>query len=139
MKRNDFLPTSRGLLPALLCAPLTALASDPPGMLTVFFGLPLLVVAVGVLGVLALFRRYRAVRTIGVVLGLGALLTSAYVAGVDTWRFWPEADGADVGTRVGIILGCAVLWLCLLLLTWVLWRARSHLPSAEDNSSVRYP
>ncbi len=128
-----------GFLPALLCMPLPALASDPAGMLTVFVGMPILAVAVVVLGVLALFRRHAWGRGLGTLVGACVLLIGAYVACVDTWRFWPDRGAADAPTRVAIIVGCGLLWLCLLVLTVAVRRGKSCGADGGVRATTRYP
>lgn len=127
------------LLPALLCMPLPALAADPAGMLTVFVGLPMLAAAVVVLGVLALFRRHAWVRALGTLVGACVLLIGVYVACVDTWRFWPDRGAADAPTQVAIVIGCGLLWLCLSLLTFAVWRGTSRVADDGVRAPTRYP
>ncbi len=111
-------------VPLLLLVPLPALARDFPGMLTVFVGLPLLVVAAALLALLLCFRRHGWTRVVGGLIGVPVLLTGLYVAGVDTWRFWPDPDSSELGFRLTVILGCAALWACVAAITWRLWRGR---------------
>lgn len=113
--RPDSRELARWLLPALLCVPLPVLAQshDPAGMLTVFVGLPVLGAAVLLLGLL---------------IAVPALLTGAYVACVDTWRFWPDPGAADAQIQITIVMGCALLWTCLLGLAWLMWKGASRPP-----------
>lgn len=127
------------LLPALLCMPLSALAADPAGMLTVFVGLPILAAAVVVLGVLTLFRRHAWVRGLGTLIGACVLLIGIYFAGADTWRLWPDRGAADAPTQVVIVIGCGLLWLCLLLLTFAVWRGSSRVAGDAVRAPTRYP
>lgn len=127
------------LLPAMLCMPLPALAADPAGMLTVFVGLPILVAAVVVLGVLALFRRHAWVRRLGTLVGACVLLIGVYVACVDTWRFWPDRGAADAPTQVAIVIGYGLLWLCLVVLTSAVWRGTSRVAGDGIRAPTRYP
>lgn len=118
------------LLPLLLLAPLPAMARDFPGMLTVFVGLPLLVVAAAVMALLLVFRRHGWARGMGILVGLPVLLTGVYVACVDTWRFWPSLESGELGFRLVVILGCAALWACVLAITWRLWRGAPRAASS---------
>lgn len=113
------------LLPVLLVIPLPAMAGDFPGMLTVFVGLPLLVVATALQALLLIFRRHAWARGAGTLLALPVLFTGIYIGCVDTWRFWPDRSSSEMGFRLLVILGCGVLWIGLLWFTRLLWKAPS--------------
>lgn len=114
--------SARSLGLGLALAPMPAMASDFPGMLTVFVGLPLLLVATLVLAVLLIFRRHGWARALGILCGVPVLLGGVYIACVDTWRFWPSVGHNEFGFRLVIILGCALLWLCVLALLSLFWK-----------------
>lgn len=136
---NTRAPTARWLLLFALCGPLPAFASDPIGMLTMFFGLPVFVVAVVVLGALVIFRGHRWARGIGLLLGIPASLLGVYLAYVDTWRFWPDRNSSDDGTQMLIVVGWTLLWACVLWFTWLFWRAGKVASPAPDALPKRYP
>lgn len=138
-RRSTRTPMACWLLPIALCVPLPALASDPVGMLTVFFGLPVFMTAVVVLGTLVIFRRHRWARGIGLLLGIPVSLLGAYLAYVDTWRFWPDRNGSDDGTQMLIVVGWTLLWWCVLWFTWLFWRAGKVSSPATDVLPKRYP
>ncbi len=138
-RRNTRMPMARWLLPFALCVPLPALASDPVGMLTMFFGLPVFTAAVVVLGVLVIFRRHRWARGIGLLLGIPVSLLGVYLAYVDTWRFWPDRNSSDDGTQMLIVVGWTLLWAGVLWFTWLFWRAGKAALPATDAQPGRYP
>ncbi len=137
-RRSNRTPMARWLLSIVLCTPLPALASDPVGMLTVFFGLPVFVAAVAVLGELVIFRRHRWARGIGLLLGIPVSLLGVYLAYVDTWRLWPDRNGSDDGTEMLIVVGWTLLWWCVLWFTWLFWRAGKQATPATDARPERY-
>lgn len=115
----------RWLLLALMVVPLPAVASDFPGMLTVFVGLPLLLVGALLQALLLIFRRHAWARGVGTVLALPVLFTGLYIFCTDTWRFWPDRSSSEMGFRLLVILGCGALWAGLLWFTRLLWKAPS--------------
>ncbi|MDP9900814.1 hypothetical protein [Variovorax ginsengisoli] len=105
----------------LLCSPV-AMAADPHGLLTLVVGIPLMLGACVVLGIMLFLPKNRIVKRVTAVLFLPVLIYSGYVAldAVTLLR--------DLGSENSMI-GLTFLGLlavdCLLFVTLLRWRARS--------------
>jgi len=107
---------------ALLCLPLPAMASDFTGFLTLYIAMPIFALTGLLLGVLLIFRRHRYVRVVGTVVAVPILLAGIGVACVDTWRLWPQATHDEPLLPAVAVILCALVWLTLAALVWLLWR-----------------
>lgn len=90
--------------------------ADPHGLLTLVVGVPLLLVACVVLGVLLALRSIRSVRIIAIVLFSPVFLYSLYVA-LDASTLFKDigSENAMIGFAFFGLLGLACLLFCLIV------------------------
>ena len=120
--RGSVAASVRWAATALLFLPLPVMASDFTGFLTLYIAMPIFALTGVVLGVLLIFRRLLWVRVVGTVVGVPILLAGIGVAYVDTWRLWPQTTHGEPLLRATAVILCALVWLTLAALVWLLWR-----------------
>lgn len=101
---------------ALLLGSPVAMASDPHGLLTLVVGVPLLLVASFVLGLMLALRPSRPVRRVSMILFAPTLLYSLYVA-LDALTLFndPGSENSMIGMAFFGLLGLACLLFYLIV------------------------
>ncbi|RYX94709.1 MAG: hypothetical protein EOO28_13925 [Comamonadaceae bacterium] len=100
---------------ALLASP-AAMASDPHGLLTLVVGVPLLLVASLVLGILLVFPPRQPVKVLAAVLFLPTFFYSLYVA-LDALTLFNDigSENSMIGFSFFGLLALACLFFCLIM------------------------
>lgn len=121
------------------CAVVSPAACDGlyfTGFLTLYIAMPIFALTGVVLGVLLIFRRLLWVRVVGTVVGVPILLAGIGVAYVDTWRLWPQTTHGEPLLRATAVILCALVWLTLAALVWLMWRWPSRLRQTGTPTAV---